>query len=136
MREQVAGLQAQLDILTVRFDEANAEKSSAVAAVDKGQAKLELANRLTSALADENVRWAAGIVTLDAEKELLVGELQHILTLTVLDLMQLVTNRIEFQRVYSDCGVITAGDVLLASAFISYIGPFTKRYRDELISAF
>ena len=26
-----------------------------------------------------------------------------------------------------------AGDVLLASAFISYIGPFTKQYRDRLI---
>ena len=27
-----------------------------------------------------------------------------------------------------------AGDVLLASAFISYIGPFTKQYRDRLIN--
>lgn len=30
--------------------------------------------------------------------------------------------------------LVLVGDVLLASAFISYIGPFTKRYRDQLIS--
>ena len=98
MREQVANLQAQLDALNVRYDAASAEKAGAIAKVDRGQAKLELANRLTNALADENVRWAAGIVQLDAAKELLVG------------------------------------DVLLASAFISYIGPFTKKYRDELVN--
>lgn len=73
MREQVANLQAQLDALNVRYDAANAEKAGAIAEVDRGQAKLELANRLTNALADENVRWAAGIVQLDAAKELLVG---------------------------------------------------------------
>ena len=74
VREQVANLQEQLDVLNVKYNEANAEKAGAIAEVERGQAKLELANRLTSALADENVRWAAGIVTLDAEKELLVGE--------------------------------------------------------------
>ena len=98
VREQVANLQAQLDALNIKYNEANAEKAGAIAEVERGQAKLELANRLTNALADENVRWAAGIVQLDAEKELLVG------------------------------------DVLLASAFISYIGPFTKKYRDELVN--
>jgi dynein heavy chain, axonemal len=98
VREQVASLESQLAELTVRYDAANAEKAAAIAEVERGQAKLELANRLTNALADENVRWAAGIVTLDAEKELLVG------------------------------------DVLLSAAFISYIGPFTKKYRDELLN--
>lgn len=74
VREQVANLQAQLDALNIKYNEANAEKAGAIAEVERGQAKLELANRLTNALADENVRWAAGIVQLDAEKELLVGE--------------------------------------------------------------
>lgn len=74
MRGQVAGLQAQLDALTIRFNEASAEKAAAVATVQRGRERLELANRLTTALADENVRWAAGIVTLEAEKETLIGE--------------------------------------------------------------
>lgn len=49
------------------------------------------------ALADENVRWAEGVDSLNAKRRLLVG------------------------------------DVLLASAFISYIGPFTSTYRKELL---
>lgn len=63
-----------------------------------GQRKLDLAQRLTNALASENVRWAESIVTMEADKVLLVG------------------------------------DVLLASAFISYVGPFTKTFRDMLMS--
>jgi len=98
VQAQVATLQAQLDELTVKLNDANREKAAAIAEVEQGQNKLELANRLTTALADENVRWAEGIDSLEAEKGLLVG------------------------------------DVLLAACFISYIGPFTKRYRDALIS--
>lgn len=98
VKAQVATLQAELDKLTVNLNAANAEKAAAIAEVEQGQSKLELANRLTSALADENVRWAEGITTLEAEQGLLVG------------------------------------DVLLAASFISYIGPFTKKYRDALIA--
>ena len=98
VNQKVAELQATLDKLTSELNAANAEKDKAVALVEAGQQKLDLANRLTSALADENVRWAEGIELLTADKELLVG------------------------------------DVLLASAFISYIGPFTKKYRDEMIT--
>jgi dynein heavy chain len=99
VQAQVAQLQAELDELTLKLNAANAEKQSAINDVEQGQSKLELANRLTSALADENVRWAEGITQLESDRDLLVG------------------------------------DVLLASAFISYIGPFTKRYRDELIKS-
>jgi dynein heavy chain len=98
VRRQVATLQAQLDELTTKLHAANAEKASAIAEVEQGQSKLELANRLTAALADENVRWAEGITQLEAEKDLLIG------------------------------------DVLLAASFISYIGPFTKKYRDILLA--
>ncbi|KAA0166994.1 hypothetical protein FNF28_02917 [Cafeteria roenbergensis] len=96
VQDRVAELQAQLDELQRAFDAANAEKAEAEATVQKGQTKLDLANRLTTALATENVRWAEGVEVLKSERELLTG------------------------------------DVLLAAAFISYIGPFTKRFREEI----
>ncbi len=96
--ELVAELQAKLDKLTVEFDAANHDKEEAMAIVSRGHKKLDLAQRLTTALASENVRWAENVETLTQEKELLVG------------------------------------DVLLASAFISYIGPFTKPFRDQLLN--
>jgi dynein heavy chain len=96
--EQVAELEAKLAKLTSELNAANAEKQEALDTVEKGQKKLDLAQRLTNALASENVRWAENIVSMEADKELLTG------------------------------------DVLLASAFISYVGPFTKVFRDKLIS--
>jgi dynein heavy chain len=95
---QVAELTAQLNILKAKLAEAEGQKAAAEAVVAKGKAKADLANRLTNALADENVRWAASIETLTAEQDMLVG------------------------------------DTLLAAAFISYIGPFTKKYRDALLN--
>jgi len=97
-QKKVAELQAKLDKLTEEFNRANAEKQQAIDDVERGTMKLDLAQRLTRALADENVRWAEGVAKLKEEKGLLIG------------------------------------DVLLASAFISYIGPFTSHFRDGLIS--
>jgi dynein heavy chain len=95
----VAGLEAKLAKLTAELNAANAEKQEAMDSVEKGQRKLDLAQRLTNALASENVRWAQNILTMEADKELLTG------------------------------------DVLLASAFISYVGPFTKTFRDKLMNS-
>jgi len=96
--DMVAELEAKLAKLTFELNAAMAEKQEAMDAVDKGQKKLDLAQRLTNALASENVRWAENIITMEADKELLTG------------------------------------DVLLAAAFISYVGPFTKVFRDRLMS--
>ena len=68
-----------------------------VDAVAKGESKLNLAQRLTNALASENVRWGINVEVLREDAKLLTG------------------------------------DVLLASAFISYIGPFTKPFRNKLM---
>jgi dynein heavy chain len=94
---KVADLEAKLAKLTAELNQANAEKQEALDAVERGQRKLDLAQRLTNALASENVRWAENIVVMEADKLLLTG------------------------------------DVLLASAFISYVGPFTKPFRDNLM---
>jgi len=93
----VADLESKLAVLTKELNEADAQKQAALDAVDKGTKKLDLAQRLTNALASENVRWAENIVQMEADKGLLTG------------------------------------DVLLASAFISYVGPFTKQFRDILM---
>ena len=94
----MAELEEKLAKLTSELNAANAEKQEALDTVERGQRKLDLAQRLTNALASENVRWADNIVTMEADKELLTG------------------------------------DVLLASAFISYVGPFTKVFRDRLMA--
>ena len=95
--EQVTELEAKLAKLTAELNAANKEKQEALDSVEKRQRKLDLAQRLTNALASENVRWAENILTMEADKELLTG------------------------------------DVLLASAFVSYVGPFTKVFRDRLM---
>ncbi|KAJ8613144.1 hypothetical protein CTAYLR_004792 [Chrysophaeum taylorii] len=94
---EVAELQAKLAELTENLRIADIEKQEALDAVDKGQRKLDLAQRLTSALASENERWKESVVQMEQAKSLLTG------------------------------------DVLLASAFISYAGPFTKSFRDKLM---
>jgi dynein heavy chain len=95
--ELVAELQSKLDALIHDLNEANATKQEAMDSVERGHKKLDLAQRLINALASENVRWAANVVQMKIDEELLVG------------------------------------DVLLASAFVSYIGPFTKTFRDILL---
>jgi hypothetical protein len=71
---QVAELTATLNKLITKLNEAEATKAAAEATVERGLAKASLANRLTNALADENVRWAASIETLTAEQEMLIGD--------------------------------------------------------------
>lgn len=59
--------------------------------------RLNLAQRLVSALGSEKIRWAASIELLKGESQLIVG------------------------------------NVLLAASFVSYAGPFNKKFRTEMI---
>jgi dynein heavy chain len=97
VRKRVETLQARLDVLTRELAEAEVQRKEAQDTAERGKMKLELANRLTTALGSEQTRWSEGIESLKYERDLLVG------------------------------------DCLLASTFISYIGPFTKAYRESLI---
>ena len=97
VRVRVAALQETLDKLTAEYNAAEGQRLEAQNIADKGKMKLELANRLTSALGSEQSRWSEGIERLKLERGLLVG------------------------------------DCLLAASFISYIGPFTKSYRETLM---
>ena len=93
----VAELNVTLTELRAKLAAAEADKAAAEEVVRKGKEKADLANRLTNALADENVRWGIAIEQLTAEQEMLVG------------------------------------DTLISASFISYIGAFTKKYRDGLL---
>jgi dynein heavy chain len=95
--KHVSNLEEKLAKLTKEFNEANTSKQEAMDAVVKGERKLNLAQRLTTALSSENERWGENVELLRKNAELLIG------------------------------------DVLLASAFISYIGPFTKPFRNHLM---
>jgi dynein heavy chain len=96
----VKELSEKLAVLTSELNEAMGDKATAEAAVAKGMQKLDLAQRLTSALASENERWKESVAQMELDRNLLTG------------------------------------DVLLASAFISFAGPFTKGFRDTLMGGF
>lgn len=51
-------------ILVEKFDVANDKKNAAIAEADKYALKLNLAQRLVSALGSEKERWASSIVSL------------------------------------------------------------------------
>ena len=63
---------------------------------NKLQQNLDLAERLVSGLAEENVRWQRNVALFKEEKLLLIG------------------------------------NVLVSSAFVSYIGPFSSGFRTQL----
>eukprot|EP00516_Mucochytrium_quahogii_P000925 CAMPEP_0203746968 /NCGR_PEP_ID=MMETSP0098-20131031/2236_1 /ASSEMBLY_ACC=CAM_ASM_000208 /TAXON_ID=96639 /ORGANISM=" , Strain NY0313808BC1" /LENGTH=4160 /DNA_ID=CAMNT_0050635227 /DNA_START=190 /DNA_END=12669 /DNA_ORIENTATION=+ len=94
---KVTELETKLNELKADLEEANTIKQAAIDEVEQGQMKLDLAQRLITALASENVRWGSNIE--------------------------------EFEEKYASL----TGDVLVASAFISYIGPFSKEYREKLL---
>ena len=92
-----AAAEATVAELTAAFNKAIQEKEEVMAAAERYERKLGLAQRLMSALGSEGARWKESIVSLGESLSILVG------------------------------------DVLLASAFVSYIGCFNKRFRKELM---
>mmetsp|Transcript_13327 Transcript_13327/g.19913 ORF Transcript_13327/g.19913 Transcript_13327/m.19913 type:complete len:1361 (+) Transcript_13327:1-4083(+) len=74
VNEEVAQLQARLTDLTENLRIAEEEKQTALDAVERGQRKLDLAQRLMSALASENERWKESVILMEAAKTLLTGD--------------------------------------------------------------
>lgn len=97
IEEVVRKLNEELAKLTNDFDKAVAEKNAAIKEAERCARRLNLAQRLVTALASENDRWAQSIVELDQQLLLIVG------------------------------------DVLIASSFVSYAGPFNKKFREIMI---
>jgi dynein heavy chain len=61
VKELVARLQAELQVLVDQFDAAIAEKEAVEAEANRCQKKLDLANRLVNALGSEKDRWGESI---------------------------------------------------------------------------
>jgi dynein heavy chain, axonemal len=61
---KVAKLNAAMAELTAKFDKAIGEKNAAIAEADRCSRRLNLAQRLVSALGSEKERWAKSIVAL------------------------------------------------------------------------
>jgi dynein heavy chain len=93
----VADLNAKLQVLLDAFDKVMKERNDAVAAAEKCERKMSLAQRLVGALGSELDRWTQSILDLGEYLKVIIG------------------------------------DVLLASAFVSYVGPFNKKFRDMII---
>jgi len=105
METLVAELTEKLNKLMKEFKVAMDAKEAAEAEAARCASRLDLANRLVSALGSESERWNASIVQLGLDIDLVVG------------------------------------DVLLAAAFVSYVGPFNAQNRkaiidDEFVSFF
>ncbi|DBA02158.1 TPA: hypothetical protein N0F65_004793 [Lagenidium giganteum] len=98
VQQKVMALEARLATLTEEFDRTNRDVQEAVAAVERGRLRMQLATRLTSALGSESVRWSQELTLLQSTADMLIG------------------------------------DVLIAASFVSYIGAFTKPFRDLLIT--
>lgn len=98
VNKRLTALEAKLALLTEEYDETNKAVQDAIAAVERGRLRIQLATRLTAALGSESVRWTLELEQLQQRADTL------------------------------------ACDVLIAASFVSYIGAFTKPFRDLLIS--
>ncbi|KAG6962185.1 hypothetical protein JG688_00008722 [Phytophthora aleatoria] len=98
VNQKVTALEEKLSTLTEEFDKINNEVLDAVALLERGRLRMELARRLAKALGSESERWAHELEQLRASAEMLV------------------------------C------DVVIAASFVSYVGAFTKPFRDLLIN--
>jgi len=97
---QVAELEEKLGKLMVIYDKAMNDKKEAVDEAARCERKLDLANRLVSALGSELTRWQQSIEDLTEYLKVIIG------------------------------------DVLLSSAFVSYVGPFNKEFRNMIMDEF
>jgi len=97
METLVADLTEKLNKLMKEFKVAMDAKEAAENEAARCASRLDLANRLVTALGSESERWNASIVQLGLDIELVVG------------------------------------DVLLAAAFVSYVGPFNAQNRKIII---
>jgi dynein heavy chain len=84
-------------VLLDAFDKVMKERNDAVAAAEKCEKKMNLAQRLVGALGSELDRWQQSIVDLGEYLKVIIG------------------------------------DVLLAASFVSYVGPFNKKFRDMIM---
>ncbi|RLN66715.1 hypothetical protein BBP00_00002023 [Phytophthora kernoviae] len=98
VNQKVTALEEKLATLTGEFDKVNQEVLDAVALLERGRLRMELARRLAKALGSESERWSHELEQLRVSAEMLV------------------------------C------DVVIAASFVSYVGAFTKPFRDVLIN--
>jgi len=75
VQAEVVELDKALAILVAEFDKANAEKQAAIDEADRCNRKLDLAQRLVSALGSEKIRWADSIVRLGEQLDVVVGDI-------------------------------------------------------------
>ncbi|RLN78111.1 hypothetical protein BBJ28_00010518 [Nothophytophthora sp. Chile5] len=98
VNQKVAALETKLAVLTEEFESTNKEVQDAVAMLEKGRLRMDLARRLANALGSESLRWAQELEQLRLGADMLV------------------------------C------DVVIAASFVSYVGAFTKPFRDLLVN--
>jgi dynein heavy chain len=94
VQEKVAEIVAKVNELKANLQAAEDKKAFVMGEAANLQKNLDLAERLVSGLAEENIRWKNNVTSFKEEKLLLIG------------------------------------NVLISSAFVSYIGPFSSNFRN------
>lgn len=121
LKSKLDVLEGELAVLTDKFEVAVAEKLKCQEEADSTAETIDLANRLVHGLGSESVRWQQSI-----------AKYVHPSSLAARSEGPFSDYNPRFPRSFQRQGTTLPGDMLLVTAFISYVGGFTRSYRVDL----
>lgn len=119
MAISIQELDENLAELTASFEKATSAKLKCQREAESTALTISLANRLVGGLASEKVRWGESVKTMKKDEQTLGMPNTHSYNAPLLLFLT---------------SLHAAGDVLVTSAYLSYVGCFSRNYRQILIN--